>query len=232
MKVLLLEDDARLSELLQRGLRRGGHAIDAVGTVEDARWHAGEGAYDVLVLDVMLPDGDGFSLCAELRAAGNRTPVLLLTARDAVSDRVRGLDVGADDYLIKPFAFAELEARLRALARRGPVERPAHAQIGTLSLDPAARRAVLDGRQLALTGREYALLELFVRHADEVLSRAAILERGWDWAFEGDPRIVDVYVHALRRHLGSTAGGPRLETVRGVGYVMRSPPEPGSARRR
>jgi two-component system OmpR family response regulator len=223
MKVLLLEDDVRLAGLITRGLRRDGNAVDPAGTVENARWLASESVYDVLVLDVMLPDGDGFDLCRELRSAGNWTPVLLLTARDAIDDRVRGLDVGADDYLIKPFAFAELFARLRALARRGSTERPNILGSGNLRLDPATRHVSVGGTPLAIAGREFALLEYFLRHENEVLTRARIIDEVWDWAFEGTPRIIDVYVRALRARLGRDPETPRIETLRGVGYALRSP---------
>ncbi len=224
MKALLVEDDVRLAGLIGRGLRRDGHAVDLASTIEDARWHATECAYDVLVLDVMLPDGDGFGLCRELRAAGNWTPVLLLTARDAVDDRVRGLDVGADDYLVKPFAMAELFARLRALARRGVSARPSVLASGDVRLDPATRQVTVRDREVNLVGREFALLEYFLRHEDEVLTRGRIIDEVWDWAFDGNPRIVDVYVRALRVHLDRDRRAPRIETIRGVGYVLRSQP--------
>lgn len=227
MKILLLEDDVRLAPLIGRALRREGNAVDIAGTVEDAAWHASESVYDVLILDVMLPDGDGFSLCSRLRAEGNWTPVLLLTARDAVGDRVRGLDVGADDYLVKPFAFAELFARLRALVRRGAAQRPSALVSGGLSLDPATRRVVVAGTELTLAGREFALLEYLLRHEDEVLSRSRIIDEVWDWAFEGTPRIIDVYIRTLRARLGIGLAIPRIETVRGVGYVLRPPGRPG-----
>ncbi len=227
MKLLLLEDDIRLSDVLQRGLRRNGHAVDHAASIEDARWFAREGAYDAMVLDVMLPDGDAFGLCTELRHADDWTPVLLLTARDAVEDRVRGLDVGADDYLVKPFAFAELEARLRALKRRGAVPRPAQLSIGDLHLDPARHLAFVGTRHLDLTPREFAVLEHFVSHPDEVLSRSRILNGVWDWAFDGDPRIIDVYVGNLRRALGGGAKTPKFVTLRGAGYSLRSPADHG-----
>ncbi len=223
MKNLLLEDDARLAELTMRGLRRRGHAVDGAATIEDARWLAHESVYDVLVLDVMLPDGDGFSFCAELRAEERWSPVLLLTARDAVDDRVRGLDVGADDYLVKPFAFAELEARLRALVRRGATKRPTVLTLGDVKLDPASRRVTAGAKDLELTAREFALLEYFLRHPDEALTRGRIIEEVWDWAFEGNPRIVDVYVGAIRKALGRGVARPRLEAVRRVGYALRPP---------
>jgi DNA-binding response OmpR family regulator len=223
MKVLLLEDDIRLAGLIARGLRRDGNAVDPAATVEDARWLAAESVYDVLVLDVMLPDGDGFGLCRELRSSGNWTPVLLLTARDAIDDRVRGLDVGADDYLVKPFAFAELFARLRALARRGSTERPNVLASGDLRLDPATREVSVGRESLSLAGREFALLEYFLRHEGEVLTRSRIIDEVWDWAFEGTPRIIDVYVRALRARLGRGTGTPRIETIRGIGYAFRRP---------
>ena len=226
MKLLVLEDDADLRSALRRGLRRAGHVVDEAGTLEDARWHVAESAYDALLLDVMVPDGDGFSFCGELRTAGIPTPVLLLTARDAVDDRVRGLDVGADDYLVKPFAFEELLARVRALGRRGPVPRPVRHAVGSLEVDLGAQRATIDGRALELTARQFALLALFATRADQVLSRPAILDALWDWAFEGDPRIVDVYVNALRRAIGEGPRTPRLETVRGAGYALRPPRPP------
>jgi two-component system, OmpR family, response regulator len=234
MKVLLLEDDVRLAGLITRGLRRDGHAVDPAARLEDARWLATEWAYDVLILDVMLPDGDGFRLCGELRAVGNWTPVLMLTARDAIDDRVRGLDVGADDYLIKPFAYAELFARLRALARRGSNERPNVLQSGDLRLDPATREVTVGGAAVPIVGREFALLDYFLRHQGQVLSRSRIIDEVWDWAFEGTPRIIDVYVRALRSRLGDRRTTPHIETVRGVGYALRPPadasPDPKARR--
>jgi len=225
MKILLLEDDVRLSGLLLRGLRREGHAVDHAVSIEDGRWRATESPYDAMIFDVMLPDGDGYSLCRDLRSAGRWSPVLFLTARDAVEDRVRGLDAGGDDYLVKPFAFTELLARLRALTRRGTTERPTVLQVGDLEIDPAAHRVRADGRDLELTSRQFTLLEFFARNADAVLSRSAILDQVWDWAFEGSPRIIDVYVRSLREALGETPQRPRIETVRGAGYVLRSPPD-------
>jgi two-component system OmpR family response regulator len=229
VKVFILEDDERMRSVVVRGLRRGGHVVDVAATVEEARWFLSETHHDVLIFDVMLPDGDGFTLCRELRASGDRSPVLMLTARDAVADRVRGLDVGADDYLVKPFAFAELEARLRALDRRGPTDRPTAIGVGALVVDPATHRATIHARDLGLTGRQFTLLEFFMRRVDQVLSRSVILDQVWDWAFDGDPRIIDVYVRGLRRILAPHRDAPRIETVRGVGYVLR--PDPKSGRR-
>ena len=229
LKILMLEDDQRLRSIVVRGLQRSGHSVDVAGTLAEARWYLAETRHDVLIVDVMLPDGDGFSLCRELRAAGDWSPVLMLTARDAVTDRVRGLDVGADDYLVKPFAFAELEARLRALDRRGPSERSTSIVVGCLDIDPAAHRATVGTHALQLTARQFALLEFFARRADQVLDRRTILDQVWNWAFEGDPRIIDVYVRALRQALEVEAGAPRIETVRGVGYALRPVPSPGTA---
>jgi two-component system OmpR family response regulator len=223
MKVLVLDDDIRLGELIGRGLRREGHTIDIATTIEDARWLTTESAYDVLVLDVMLGDGDGAELCRDLRARGIWTPVLMLSARDAVVDRVHALDTGADDYLVKPFAFSELVARLRALARRGTTERPTEIVLGELVVEPGARRVMAGQREISLAPREFALLEYLARHVDEVIPRNRLLEALWDWAYEGTPRVIDVYVRALRVKLGSARGLPRLETVRGVGYVLRPP---------
>ncbi len=223
MRLLVVEDDDRLSDLLQRGLKAQGYAVDGAATAEDARWLATENDYDGLVLDVGLPDGDGYDLCADLRTAGRWVPILMLTARITVGDRVRGLDVGADDYLVKPFAFAELAARLRALVRRGGQPRPTLLRAGTLELDPARHQATVGGRSLDLSGREFAVLELFVRRVDDVLTRTEIIGHVWDWAYDGTSNIVDVYVRLLRQHLGEDPGAPRIETVRGVGYRLHVP---------
>jgi two-component system OmpR family response regulator len=223
MRLLVVEDDDRLSDLLQRGLKAQGYAVDGAATAEDARWLATENDYDGLVLDVGLPDGDGYDLCADLRTAGRWVPILMLTARITVGDRVRGLDVGADDYLVKPFAFAELAARLRALVRRGGRPRPTLLRAGTLELDPARHQATVGGRSLDLSGREFAVLELFVRRLDDVLTRTEIIGHVWDWAYDGTSNIVDVYIRLLRQHLGEDPGAPRIETVRGVGYRLHVP---------
>jgi two-component system OmpR family response regulator len=223
VRLLLLEDDTRLCGLLVRGFRAEGYAIDVAGTVEEARWLATENPYDVQIFDVMLPDGDGFTLCQQLRQQGNWTPVLMLTARDSVNDRVRGLDAGADDYLVKPHSFAELAARVRALVRRGRPERPAVLKVGGLSLDPATHSVVADGIPVALSPKEFALLELFMRHTDRVLSRGDILDHVWDWAYDGTSNVIDVYVRYLRQKIGDGPSLPRIDTVRGVGYALRTP---------
>ena len=223
MRLLVVEDDDRLSDLLQRGLKAQGYAVDGVATAEDARWLATENDYDGLVLDIGLPDDDGYQVCADLRTAGRWMPILMLTARITVADRVRGLDVGADDYLIKPFAFAELSARVRALVRRGGQARPTVVRVGSLELDPARHQASVAGRSLQLSAREFAVLELFARRADDVLTRTEIIGHVWDWAYDGSSNIVDVYVRLVRRHLGHGPGIPPIETVRGVGYRLRTP---------
>jgi DNA-binding response OmpR family regulator len=230
MRLLVVEDDARLADQLRRGLRADGYAVDLSHTAQDARWLAEENDYDAVILDVGLPDGDGFALCAELRAAGRWSPILMLTARHAVPDRVHGLDAGADDYVLKPFSFSELSARIRALVRRGGHERPAVVRVAGLELDRARRTVRLDGRPVVLSAREFALLELFMRRADEVLTRTEIIEHVWDWAYDGTSNVVDWYVMQVRQRLAGHPDGPRIETVRGVGYVLRSePPSPPPA---
>jgi two-component system OmpR family response regulator len=230
MRILVVEDDPRLAEQLGRGLRADGYAVDACGRCEDAVWLGTENDYDAAIVDIGLPDGDGFGLCADLRGAGRWFPILMLTARSSVEDRVRGLDVGADDYVLKPFSFSELLARIRALTRRGAPERPPITRVGSLELDRARRSVRLAGEPVALSVREFALLELFMRHPDEVLTRAAITEHVWDWAFDGTSNVVDWYVMVLRRRLAADAAGPRIETVRGVGYALRPEATPTPAR--
>ena len=197
------------------------------GTGHDALWLASENPYDAVVLDIMLPDLDGFEVCRRLRAAGRWSPVLMLTARDAVADRVSGLDAGADDYLTKPFSFAELLARLRALLRRGATERPPFLAVGDLTLDPATRRVSRARTPVELTAKEFALLEYFMRHPGEVLSRTRLIEHVWDFAYDGDSNVVDVYVRYLREKVDRPFGSDSLETVRGAGYRLRE--EPGDA---
>ena len=218
MRVLVVEDDPKLAALLGRGLREEGVATDVTGRGEDALWMAGSTDYDALVLDVMLPGIDGFEACERLRADGVSTPVLMLTARDAIEDRIAGLDGGADDYLVKPFAFGELLARLRALARRGPVARPAVLEVGSLRLDPATRRVWRGEAEIDLTQREFSLFEAFMRRPGEALSRFDLLEAAWDGAYENRSNVIDVYVGYLRQKLGRSS----IETVRGHGYRLRS----------
>jgi two-component system OmpR family response regulator len=222
MRVLIVEDEAKLAAILDKGIRDQGDVADHVGSGEDALWLATSSHYDVIVLDVMLPGIDGFETCRRLRAADVQTPVLMLTARDALGDRVAGLDGGADDYLTKPFAFAELTARMRALVRRGPVDRAPVLEIGDLRLDPATRRAWRGDEPLALSVKEFQLLETFMRHPDEVLSRFELLEHAWDAAYENRSNVVDVLIRRLRQKIDRPSGDATVETVRGVGYRLRS----------
>jgi two-component system OmpR family response regulator len=222
VRVLVVEDEVKLAELLKRGLGEEGHVVDIAGTGTDASWMARAVAYDAIVLDVMLPERDGFAVCAELREAGVWSPVLMLTARDAVEDRVAGLDSGADDYLTKPFSFHELNARLRALVRRAPIARPTALEVGDLRLDPATRRAWHGEVELDLSAKEFALFEAFMRRPGEALSRLQLIERAWDVAYEPRSNVVDVYVRYLREKIDRPFGTHRLETVRGVGYRLRA----------
>ena len=223
MRVLVVDDEVRLAALIKRGLAEDGHAVDVVDDGADALWMATENGYDAIILDVMLPGMDGFEACRRLREQGVWTPVLMLTARGQVEDRVRGLDAGADDYLAKPFTFAELGARLRALARRRSDPRPTMLAVGDLRLDPATHRAWRDQTELALTAKEFALLELFMRHPDEVLTRTRILEHGWDFAFDGVSNVVDQYVRYLRNKIDRPFARSDLQTVRGSGYRLHAP---------
>ena len=224
MRVLVVEDELRMAALLRRGLEEDGYAVDVASTGPDAVWHATEFGYDAVLLDLMLPGLDGVEVCRQLRAAGRWVPVLMLTARDAVDDRVRGLDAGADDYLTKPFSFAELSARVRAMIRRGAVARPIDLRVADLCLEPAARRAWRGDAELRLSSKEFALLELFLRHPGEVLTRTRILEHVWDFAYDGGSNVVDQYVLYLRRKMDRPFGVEQLETVRGAGYRLRVEP--------
>jgi two-component system OmpR family response regulator len=222
MRILIVEDEPKLARLLARGLHEEGHAADVAATGEEALWMAESAVYDAIVLDVMLPGLDGFEVCRTLRERRVWTPVLILTARDAVEDRIEGLDTGADDYLLKPFAFSELLARLRALVRRAPAERPVELQAGDLRLDPAAHRAWRGSSELDLSAKEFTLLEVFMRHAGETLSRVQLLDGAWDMAFESRSNVIDVYVRYLREKIDRPFGRRALETVRGVGYRLRT----------
>jgi two-component system OmpR family response regulator len=221
MRVLIVEDEPKLAALVARALREEGHPADVADHGKAALWMASAAPYDAIVLDVMLPDLDGFEIVRRLRAKKVWTPVLMLTARDAVTDRVDGLDAGADDYLTKPFSFEELLARLRAIARRGPVDRPTVIDVGDLKLDPAAHRAWRGEQELDLSTREFALLEVFMRHPGQALTRLQLLEGAWDMAFENRSNVVDVYVRYLREKVDRPFGRASLETVRGVGYRLR-----------
>jgi two-component system, OmpR family, response regulator len=226
MRLLVVEDEVKMARAIRRGLEQEGHAVDLASEGEGALSLATEREYDAIVLDVLLPGLDGFAVCTELRARRRWAPVLMLTARDAVRDRIRGLDAGADDYLVKPFAFAELLARLRALMRRGPVDRPSVLRVGDLVLDPATHQVTRAGEEVVLSAREFSLLEFLMRHPGEVLNRARILEHVWDYNYAGFSNVVDVYVGYLRRKLDRPSGRPLIRTVRGVGYGLEMPEEP------
>jgi two-component system OmpR family response regulator len=219
VRVLVVEDDDRLLNVVMRFLGNEGHSVQSTSDGDEAAWMLSEFRYDVVVLDWMVPGRSGVSLCRELRAREDWTPVLLLTARDAVQDRVEGLESGADDYLVKPFSLAELAARLHALARRGHAPRPSQLTAGDIVLDPRTREVSVGSAVLALTPREFALLEFLLRRKGEVLSRAELIQNVWDHAYDGGSNVVDVYVGYLRRKLGRE--GDRLEPIRGVGYRLR-----------
>ena len=218
MRVLVVEDEEKLSSLLRQGLRRQGMAVDLASTGPEAVMRASSTEYDLILLDLLLPGLDGIEVCRRLRANDVWSPTLILTARDDIASRVRGLDAGADDYLAKPFSFAELLARMRALMRRGAPPRPTLLTVDDLELDPAARRVWQGGVELALTAREFAMLEMFMRHPDEVLSRFDLLEHIWDDSYENRSNVIEVYVGYLRDKLGREV----IETVRGAGYRLHA----------
>jgi two-component system OmpR family response regulator len=221
VRVLVVEDEPKLASILRRGLRTAGHAADVATRGEDALWMAGSTAYGAIVLDIVLPGIDGHETCRRLRADGVQTPVLMLTARGAVDDRVRGLDAGADDYLVKPFAFDELLARLRALTRRTDVVRAPVLHADGLTIDPAAHTVHRDGIEIVLSQREFALLEALARQPGVALSRFALLETVWDEAYEHRSNVIDVYIGYLRDKVDRPFGAASIETVRGVGYRLR-----------
>jgi two-component system OmpR family response regulator len=223
VRVLVVEDEVKLAGLIRRGLREEGLLADVAVKGEDALWMAQATAYDVIVLDVMLPGIDGFATCRRLREDDVRSPILMLTASDAVEDRITGLDTGADDYLAKPFDFGELLARLRALARRGPGEQGLLLRVGDLELDPATRAVRRAGTEISLSTKEFQLLEVFMRHPGEVLSRYQLLEGAWDAEYEHRSNVIDVYVRYLREKLDRPFGVETLETVRGAGYRLKRP---------
>ncbi|MGI8595999.1 MAG: response regulator transcription factor [Thermoleophilaceae bacterium] len=223
MRVLVVEDQLKMASLIRRGLREEGLAADVAVRGEDAFWMAASSEYDAILLDVMLPGIDGFETCRRLRKEGVWAPVLMLTARDAVEDRVKGLDSGADDYLAKPFAFSELLARLRALVRRGASERPVELEVGDLRLDPATRQAWRGEERIELSAKEFALLETFMYRPGQVLSRDQLLEHAWDYDYERRSNVVDVYVRYLRQKVDRPFGARSIETVRGMGYRLRRP---------
>ena len=221
MRILVVEDELKMAGLLRRGLVEEGYAVDVARTGDDAIWMASAVDYDAIVLDLMLPGVDGIEVCRRARENGVWSPVLMLTARDAVGDRVAGLDAGADDYLPKPFSFAELLARLRALVRRGSGERPVVLEVGDLRLDPATHQVWRGQTEVQLSAKEFALLEAFMRRPGQVLSRLQLIEHAWDYAYENRSNVVDVYVRYLRDKVDRPFERSSIETVRGVGYRLR-----------
>ncbi|HEV7423401.1 MAG TPA: response regulator transcription factor [Mycobacterium sp.] len=220
MRLLVVEDEQRLAAGLRKGLEAEGFAVDVVHNGTDGVWMARENPFDAIILDVMLPGANGYQVCRTLRSDGNWTPILMLTARDGVTDVVEGLDTGADDYLAKPFAYAVLVARLRALLRRGARPRPTILEVGELRLDPAARRVWVAGDEIVFTTREFAILEYLLHHPGHVLAKRDILDHVWDFDFDGDPNIVEVYIRRLRTKLQRSDDRPVIETVRGAGYRL------------
>jgi two-component system OmpR family response regulator len=220
MRVLIVEDEARMAAAIRRGMQAEGVVADVAANGEDALWMAGSTEFDAVILDVMLPGIDGFETCQRLRDDGVWAPIIMLTARDAIEDRVEGLDRGADDYLVKPFSLAELLARLRALGRRGKTERPQVLEVGDLRLDPASQQVWRGGEEIHLSHKEFVLLETFMRHPGEVLSRFQLLERAWDYDYENRSNVVEVYVRYLREKIDRPFGVKSIETVRGAGYRL------------
>jgi two-component system OmpR family response regulator len=223
VRVLVVEDEVPLAELIRQGLVQDGQLADVAVRGEDALWMAASTPYDVICLDVNLPGIDGFETCRRLRADDVATPILMLTARDAVGDRITGLDTGADDYLVKPFDFGELLARLRALARRTATTPQPVLRVGDLSLDPASHRVARGETAIELSAKEVQILEVFMRHPGEVLSRLQLLERAWDASYENRSNVIDVYIRYLREKIDRPFGVETLETVRGAGYRLRAP---------
>jgi len=223
MRVLVVEDDVKMASLLKRALEEEGHAVDVARDGHDGLWMAKENPYSAVLLDVMLPGIDGYEICRSLREAGVWSPVLMLTARDAVEDRVKGLDAGADDYLVKPFSLLELAARVRALVRRDDRERPTILSVGDLRLDPATKQVWRDDVEVSLSPKEFSLLELFLRHPGTVLTRTQVIDAVWDFAYDGTSNVVDQYVTYLRKKIDKPFGRHDIETVRGMGYRLRRP---------
>jgi DNA-binding response OmpR family regulator len=220
MRILVVEDDKRLAATIRRGLEAEGFSVDNALNGEDGVWLASENPYDAIVLDIMLPKLNGFQVCAQLREAGNWTPILMLTAKDGDLDEAEALDTGADDYLTKPFSYVVLVAHLRALLRRGSVERPAVLTIGDLEVDPATRACSRGGVVIDLTAKELAIVEFLARRSGEVVSKAELLEHAWDFAYDGDPSVIEVHVSNIRRKIDKPFGTTSLLTVRGSGYRL------------
>ena len=221
MRILVVEDEKRLAASLRAGLEAEGFAVDTAYDGQEGLWYAREHQYDAILLDIMLPVVNGYKVCEALRAEENWTPILMLTAKDGDWDQIEALDTGADDYVTKPFSFQVLLARVRSLVRRGAAERPAVLAVGDLALDPASRVVTRSGTEIALTSREFALLEFLMRRRGVVVTKSDILSHVWDYAFEGDPNIVEVYVGRLRRKVDRPFGRADIETLRGSGYRLR-----------
>jgi two-component system OmpR family response regulator len=222
MHVLVVEDEVKMAALIRRGLKEDGLTVDVAGTGEEALVMGRAFAYDAIVLDVILPGIDGFETCRRLRVEGVWAPVLMLTARGALEDRISGLDGGADDYLTKPFSFAELLARLRALARRGQAERPTVVEVGDLRLDPATRQVWRGETEIELSAKEFTLLEVFMHNPGHVLTRTRLLEHAWEYDYEYRSNVIEVYIRYLREKIDRPFGVRSLETVRGLGYRLRA----------
>jgi two-component system copper resistance phosphate regulon response regulator CusR len=224
MHILIVEDDQKTAAYLQKGLSENGFTADVAARGEDGSHLARTGDYDLIILDVMLPEKDGWSIIADIRRSRIETPVLFLTARDSVQDRVKGLELGADDYLVKPFAFSELLARVRSILRRGPARQPEVLRVADLEMDPQRHRATRAGKRMDLTSKEFALLSLLARRSGEVLSRTLIAEQVWDMNFDSDTNVVDVAIRRLRRKVDDPFQKKLIHTVRGVGYVLEDRP--------
>jgi DNA-binding response OmpR family regulator len=223
MRILVVEDSRRLAGIIRRGLLEEGYAVDNAYDGEEAQYMAETTPFDLITLDVMLPKKDGVTVCRELRAKNVNIPILMLTAKDGVEDKVTGLDTGADDYLVKPFAFSELLARLRALTRRDVLPRVQKYQVGELSLDPRNREVWRDGHQVDLTAKEFAILEYFMRRPNAVVTRTMLGENVWDYEFDGISNIIDVYIRRIRRKIDKEGQASLIQTVRGAGYRLRAP---------
>ncbi|GBE21616.1 transcriptional regulatory protein TcrA [bacterium BMS3Bbin01] len=220
VRLLVVEDEVKLASYVKRGLEAEGHAVDVAHDGEEGLWLARNQPYDVIILDIMLPRHNGYQVCADLREEGNWTPILMLTAKDGEYDLAEALDTGADDYLTKPFSFVVLLARIRALARRGDTARPTVLSAGDLTLNPAGHRCMRGDEEIRLTPKEFSLLEHLMRYPGEVLSKLDILNAVWDWGFDGDPNVVEVYIGYLRKKIDAPFGRRSIETVRGVGYRL------------
>ena len=220
MRILVVEDDKRLAATIRRGLEAEGFSVDNALNGEDGVWLASENPYDAIVLDIMLPKLNGFQVCAQLREAGNWTPILMLTAKDGELDEAEALDTGADDYLTKPFSYVVLVAHLRALLRRGSVERPAVLTVGDLEVDPASRACSRGGVPIDLTAKELAIVEFLARRSGDVVSKAELLEHAWDFAYDGDPSVIEVHISNIRRKIDKPFGANSVVTVRGSGYRL------------